>query len=274
MQFMNHRPRVSLNFHFTQPKMNAQFKSLETRHRFSRKSRRGIKVYFDSRSNRSFPSIWRGESTGEYSVRSGYKYLHEGQNQLQINYKQFYKRLWNLELPSKIKITIWRCSRNYLPNYSNLHYKRLMGLATCRRCHTGAETREHLFRDCPVAKEIWEKLNICWPSSVANYDFLEVLITMFESHSISKCRMITCALWAIWANRNRFLHEGESRSGSQVADFVLNYLKELDDLNHFFPIFEEPILLKYEELWMCWIWTKLEIDINCVKYDSYFQSNL
>ncbi|KAL1181389.1 hypothetical protein V6Z11_A02G045500 [Gossypium hirsutum] len=63
MQFMNHRPRVSLNFHFTQPKMNAQFKSLETRHRFSRKSRRGIKVYFDSRSNRSFPSIWRGEST-------------------------------------------------------------------------------------------------------------------------------------------------------------------------------------------------------------------
>ncbi|KHG03044.1 hypothetical protein F383_26668 [Gossypium arboreum] len=194
--------------------MNAQFKSLETRHRFSRKSRRGIKVYFDSRSNRSFPSIWRGESTGEYSVRSGYKYLHEGQNQLQINYKQFYKRLWNLELPSKIKITIWRCSRNYLPNYSNLHYKRLMGLATCRRCHTGAETREHLFRDCPVAKEM----------------------------------MITCALWAIWANRNRFLHEGESRSGSQVADFVLNYLKELDDLNHFFPIFEEPILLKYEQL--------------------------
>ncbi|XP_052881936.1 uncharacterized protein LOC108474552 isoform X2 [Gossypium arboreum] len=62
------------------------------------------------------------------------------------------------------------------------------------------------------------------------------------------CRMITCALWAIWANRNRFLHEGESRSGSQVADFVLNYLKELDDLNHFFPIFEEPILLKYEQL--------------------------
>ncbi|TYH24509.1 hypothetical protein ES288_A03G097800v1, partial [Gossypium darwinii] len=103
------------------------------------------------------------------------------------------------------------------------------------RCHTGAETREHLFRDCPVAKEIWEKLNIFWPSSVANYDFLEVLITMFGSHSISKCRMITCALWAIWANRNRFLHEGESRSGSQVADFVLNYLKELDDLNHFVP---------------------------------------
>lgn len=95
-------------------------------------------------------TVWRGEPTGEYSVRSGYKYLlHEGQNQLQINYKQLYKRLWNLELPSKIKITIWRCSRNYLPNYSNLHYRRLIGFATCRRCHTGAETREHLFRDCP-----------------------------------------------------------------------------------------------------------------------------
>lgn len=88
-----------------------------------------------------------------------------------------------------------------------------------------------MFRDCPVAKEMWEKLNICWPSLVATSDFQEELINIFEYHFVPNCRLITCALWAIWTCRNRFLHEREMKSGSQVADFVLNYLKELDGLN-------------------------------------------
>ncbi|KAH1097766.1 hypothetical protein J1N35_014687 [Gossypium stocksii] len=61
-------------------------------------------------------------------------------------------------------------------------------------------------------------------------DCKEGLKHMFESHSISKCRLIVYALWAIWNSRNRFIHEEEVRSGSQVAEFVLNYLKELDYL--------------------------------------------
>lgn len=93
--------------------------------------------------------IWRGEPTEEYLVRSGRKFLlQDGQNQGQLNYRQFYKKLWNLDLPQKIKITNWRFSCNYLPTFSNLHFKRMMGSATCQRCQTGVEAREHLFREC------------------------------------------------------------------------------------------------------------------------------
>lgn len=84
-----------------------------------------------------------------YSVQRYKILLQEGQDQLQTCYKQFYKRLWSLELPFKIKITIWRCTRNFLPNYSNLHYRRLIDSTMCWRCHSGAETGMHLFRDCP-----------------------------------------------------------------------------------------------------------------------------
>ncbi|KAG8475460.1 hypothetical protein CXB51_032227 [Gossypium anomalum] len=38
-------------------------------------------------------------------------------------------------------------------------------------------------------------------------------------------------MWAIWTSRNKFIHEGELKSGSQIANFVINYLKELDGLN-------------------------------------------
>ncbi|KAA3489699.1 reverse transcriptase [Gossypium australe] len=136
--------------------------------------------------------IWRGKPTGEYSVRSGHKFLsHVGQNQVQDSYKHFYKRLWNLGLPLKIKIIVWRSSCNYLPNYSNLHYRRIMGSSTCRRCQTEAKMMEHLFRNCPVAKETWERSDIVWPASEE-----------------SMCKRFACALWRIWTFRNRFILEG------------------------------------------------------------------
>ncbi|TYJ06062.1 hypothetical protein E1A91_A12G207400v1, partial [Gossypium mustelinum] len=112
----------------------------------------------------------------------------------------------------------------------NLHYRRTIGYATCRRCQSGAKTSEHLFRNCSIAKETWERLNIVWPASEEHTNFTEWLKNFFESHSIVICRMFVCALWGIRTSRNRFIHEGEMRSGSQVADFVTNYLHELDGL--------------------------------------------
>lgn len=52
--------------------------------------------------------IWRGEPSSTFSVRSAYKLLHEGTNapnlnNLQTTPRDFYKKLWNLKLPSKTK---------------------------------------------------------------------------------------------------------------------------------------------------------------------------
>ncbi|KAL1182504.1 hypothetical protein V6Z11_A02G121000 [Gossypium hirsutum] len=48
--------------------------------------------------------------------------------------------------------------------------------------------------------------------------------------------MIACALWTIWTSRNRFIHEAEIKLGSQIADFMSNYLKEQDGLNTNLPV--------------------------------------
>lgn len=54
--------------------------------------------------------IWRGRASGEYSVRSGYKLLLQGIHTPTLNYIQdvyisFYKKLWLLDLPPKLKTT-------------------------------------------------------------------------------------------------------------------------------------------------------------------------
>ncbi|KAH1073137.1 hypothetical protein J1N35_025465 [Gossypium stocksii] len=85
----------------------------------------------------------------------------------------------------------------------------MMGSATCRRCQNGVETRKHLFRECPIANETWEKLNIIWSIIDANTNFKEWIKNILASNSMAKCRMIACAMWVIWTSRNRSIHEGK-----------------------------------------------------------------
>ncbi|KAG8491705.1 hypothetical protein CXB51_015144 [Gossypium anomalum] len=165
--------------------------------------------------------IWRRESTGEYTVRSGHKmFLQERQNNTHSNYRHFYKRIWSLDLPPKIKITNWRLFHNFLPTFCNLHYRRLMRSAICRRCNNGSETREHVFKECPVAQETWSMLGFNWPSQEANSDFSDWLNNIFELFSFNQCRTIACALWVLWNPRNRFIHEGELKWDAPTDPWV------------------------------------------------------
>ncbi|PPS16861.1 hypothetical protein GOBAR_AA03713 [Gossypium barbadense] len=79
-----------------------------------------------------------------------------------------------------------------------------MGSAICRRCHNGPESSEHVFKECPIAKETWSTT-------------------------------IACALWVLWNTRNRFIHKGDLKSGSQTTAFIKNYIRELDGLSSSLP---------------------------------------
>ena len=52
-------------------------------------------------------------------------------------------------LPSKIKITVWKISWNYLPTRANMQYKKLITNVICPRCESVVETMDDLFRECP-----------------------------------------------------------------------------------------------------------------------------
>ncbi|KAG4212206.1 hypothetical protein ERO13_A02G149901v2 [Gossypium hirsutum] len=111
----------------------------------------------------------------------------------------------------------------------------MMASPMCRRCQIRAETIEHIFWECPPAKDTWEQLHMVWASSDDNSDFIVWLKNTFESRSMALCRMTVCALWVLWTSRNKFIHEGENQIGVQIARFVQNFLKELDDLKSAIP---------------------------------------
>ncbi|KAH1097779.1 hypothetical protein J1N35_014700 [Gossypium stocksii] len=106
--------------------------------------------------------VWRGEPSGIFSVRSAYKLLKEASLDpnflIQANFKEFYKKLWNLLMPTKITITIWRISWNCIPNLVNLRSKRVLTDAMYPRCGIGEEDSAHVFRQCPITAEVWQSV--------------------------------------------------------------------------------------------------------------------
>lgn len=100
-----------------------------------------------------------------FTVRSTYKLLHDCNlssvpNDILITTHKFYKLLWILQLPTKIKLLIWRVSLNFIPTMDNLFYKRLTQSKskTCPKCKVAVETLWYVFCECPVSIETWKIL--------------------------------------------------------------------------------------------------------------------
>ncbi|MBA0610243.1 hypothetical protein Godav_011113, partial [Gossypium davidsonii] len=114
-----------------------------------------------SKSSQADFQVWRGEATGIFSVRSAYKLLQEStldpNAYLQTHIKKIFRKLWNLNLPSKIKITVWKIAWNYIPTFSNLKLRRIMTEDQCLKCGQEAEDSEHVFQMCPIVEEVWSQ---------------------------------------------------------------------------------------------------------------------
>ncbi|KAA3486091.1 Ribonuclease H-like superfamily protein [Gossypium australe] len=83
-----------------------------------------------------------------------------GRESFLADLKSFYKQLWNLQLPSKITITVWRASWNYMPTLVNVRSKRVADNTVCPRCRSGEEDISYVFRYCHATIEVWQMLNL------------------------------------------------------------------------------------------------------------------
>ncbi|MBA0775518.1 hypothetical protein Gotri_010660, partial [Gossypium trilobum] len=45
-----------------------------------------------------------------------------------------------------------------------------------------------------------------------------------------QCRLLCCAIWGIWTNRNLVLHEGSQIKGKEIADWITRYIGKIDNL--------------------------------------------
>ncbi|KAH1113589.1 hypothetical protein J1N35_006967 [Gossypium stocksii] len=127
--------------------------------------------------------VWRHDASGEYSVKSGYRTLltkisqHTASNMLtNDNYKKLYTSIWDLQIPVKKKIDLWRLLKYYVPHFSNLAKRRL---------HVD---------------------NVCLCAMRKRGEFGSKKENGRGTDKNSK-KLITISLWALWYKRNKLVEE-------------------------------------------------------------------
>lgn len=97
--------------------------------------------------------FWPMEKSGIYSVKSGYKLLCEPQNVEVSNQveaesqKLFWKRIWRMNVPGKIKHFLWKACTNSLPTKENLVKRKILEESVCQRYLQGKRMSYMRFGD-------------------------------------------------------------------------------------------------------------------------------
>ena len=110
----------------------------------------------------SLPSdkqIWTGTSNGLFTVRSAYKLSIDNYSVFggasssnDSNLRYFWKKVWRLPVPHKVKHFLWRACHDILPTKANLMQRKVLSDDICEECMLEAETSAHFFWSCPRAK--------------------------------------------------------------------------------------------------------------------------
>ncbi|MBA0763092.1 hypothetical protein Gotri_012608 [Gossypium trilobum] len=158
--------------------------------------------------------VWRGEPMGEYFVRSEYKML---------SYRE------------KFRLQIGELSTIFSQPTTICITERINNSAACPRCTDGFKTLEHAFCDCTFVNEIWKELNINWDQETSNDDYRNWISKIYHKSSRAQSRVVTYAIWAIWIDRSKIVHDGGHQSSSREANFIRLYVRDIEVINEKLP---------------------------------------
>ncbi|KAK9021246.1 hypothetical protein V6N11_011245 [Hibiscus sabdariffa] len=152
-----------------------------------------------------------------------------------LNSRRFFTEIWAVDVPAKVKITMWRIVNNFLPTFHNLQMRRLSVHNVCPLCQSHSETVEHLLRDCVFVKQVMRKLALLVVSIQVVGLWKDWVVSYFATLTARNKRVLLVLYWSIWFSRNKVVHEGIHTSTDESMTFVEAYIRERDTLGRMLP---------------------------------------
>ncbi|XVF73428.1 hypothetical protein PTKIN_Ptkin12aG0201100 [Pterospermum kingtungense] len=130
-------------------------------------------------------------------------------------------RLWQLNVPPKVKNFVWRAAREILPTRDRLRSRGVDVPMTCIFCSNALENSWNLFIDCTFAQSCWQhigladKVNGLTSTADSFMEWLFAAIGALQDPVVGKIVMI---IWSIWRERNeRFWKNIQRHTSSMVC---------------------------------------------------------
>ena len=117
--------------------------------------------------------------------------------------KSFWRDIWKLRVPSKVKHFVWRASDNALLTMDNLLRRKVVLSATCNICRIHVEDTTHAIWGCEGVKEAWQSLS--WANltnTSPSLDFTDLISKFLQVHDDYRVEIFVLIAWLLWNRRN------------------------------------------------------------------------
>lgn len=166
---------------------------------------------------------WEPEKHGEYTVKSAYRKLADAQSQDDLVQPQgsedaSWRRIWNLDVPPKVRVFWWRVLHEFLPAKAILNRRHVEPLAFCDLCGAEQETIKHVLTECTMAKLFWKEMKRLTGAKLPTLhpQFWAADILSSNVCSDKERSLFTIGMYALWTQRNQRRH-GESAPPIRVV---------------------------------------------------------
>ncbi|XP_075504621.1 uncharacterized protein LOC142542059 [Primulina tabacum] len=144
---------------------------------------------------------WKWGRDGQYSVKSGYLLEigcfdpHESQSGSGIEW--WWKFIWKLNIPQKVRIFLWRACNDLLPNEGNLFMRHILSSVCCGFCGNYTASTSHSLIFCPKVCGVWKE-TIFWSRLKGSklLSFLYCGISVKDGYSMSEFEHFCMLAWA------------------------------------------------------------------------------
>ncbi|KAL6566692.1 hypothetical protein OROMI_015096 [Orobanche minor] len=179
---------------------------------------------------------WFYSKDGQYNVKSGYapgltiKNRFTASSSTTNGFRDIWRWIWNIDLPEKIKVFLWKCAKNILPVKANLTKRGVNVDPICPRCGENEETVQHALRDCPWSSFLWQISPLRFGGKLLQHGthmtewFSEVLKIQCKDSK----RLFGALLWTLWGARNKLIFDRKVLPQNQCTLLATRVILERD----------------------------------------------
>ena len=152
---------------------------------------------------------WKHIPSGLFTTSSAYKLIvscesmsNAGSSSVE-NHKKFWKSLWQLQMPNKIKNFVWRVCNEALPTKMNLYHRHVTDSNICDLCGEFPEDTVHAIWTCKEVAGVWSSLDWFHQSVLVQpVNYRELLARFMPSQDDYKAEIFAITGWYVWNRRN------------------------------------------------------------------------
>ncbi|XP_074293374.1 uncharacterized protein LOC141620388 [Silene latifolia] len=179
--------------------------------------------------------FWNEEKDGIYSVKSAYRRMAGEREVLEMGgtsdwekEKWLWNRIWKVPVWPRVKLFFWQLCSEALATRANIASRVRGESSFCSLCNSFFETSLHLFKDCVVAKRVWEGLELNDDEEEGCgqlRDWIELRWRDLGAREHCKF-MVGC--WALWEHRNKVVFDTKEVDPDGVVRRALDVLMEIE----------------------------------------------